>query len=205
MISLLNKFLLSGMLLMLLSCGRQRTASAEEYRALIAHNDDLTKSKEFGQIHYSATYIPGEIIALRNIAPGQAGMKDSLRAGIAKTKNTIYFSLTIADAEGSYKIKEQINSKQDYGYDLSYFSQVIQENLQLELSDEEYVSCAFVHMEPVTSLKPVFKFFIAFDTEGRKMPEKGFTFVLNDHLFRNGRIKLFYSKDIIGDLPVLNS
>ncbi|MCD6065967.1 MAG: hypothetical protein K0S33_793 [Bacteroidetes bacterium] len=195
--------ILSLPLLLLNSCGPASFSDVMAYKAHVKANDELVQQKEFNKIAYTVNYVPNAIIALRDLDAGKAVSRDSFNHYLDKTRDRIYFSFTISDVEGSYKIREEIDSKKEYSYDLSYFNQVLEKNVQLLIDDEDSLQTAFVHLEPVSSLKPMFRCFVSFDLAQHPKINKGFTFVVNDHLFGNGNIKFYYDQASINDLPTL--
>jgi hypothetical protein len=201
-----NKFPLLCLLLAglgLNSCSPASFNDVAGYKAFIKADEELVKQKELSKISYTISYVPNTMIALRDLDAGAAVSPDQFYSYLDKTKDRVYFNFTISDAEGSDRIRQEIESKKKYSYDLSYFSQVMEKNVQLLIDDKDSLQGAFVHMEPVTGLQPAFRFFVSFDITQHPKIDKGFTFVLNDHLFGNGNIKFYYDQSSINDLPTL--
>jgi hypothetical protein len=201
-----NKQLLLCLLLVgfgLNSCSPDSFDNAEGYKAFIKADAELVKQKELSNIAYTISYVPNAMIALRDLDAGEAVSPDKFYSYLEKTKDRVYFNFTISDAAGSNRIRQEIESRKNYSYDLSYFSQVMEKNVQLLIGDRDSLQGAFVHMEPVSGLRPAFRFFVSFDIAQHPNIDKGFTFVLNDHLFGNGNIKFYYDPSSINDLPTL--
>lgn len=201
MIKLNNPYLYIFCITFFWFCTGKTTNNFLEFEKEINQSKELTNSKTINGINYSLRFVPAEILAIRNGLQNDNLDKKKYEVELNKLKDGLYFNF-ILSGDNNNKVKNIIENKKKYMENLAYLSNEFQNSFKIIIDEKDTLYCSLSHFEAPSSIKPEFRFFLAFDLKNKKVKNE-FTLEYNDELFGSGPIKFLYKNKNIEALPKL--
>lgn len=166
-------------------------------------NDDYENfevSKKIGDFVFSVSYVPIEIIALRELA-GDSANRSAFNHKIKELEGMSYYRLSIKNVKYEEELlRYNLAKESDYYARLNYFSFDFQNTIHL-VEGNDTLHCDLFHFERTFGLNSELKFSLAFANSSSTQKK---TFILEDKVFNNGTIKLEFSESIYKHKPKIN-
>lgn len=172
--------------------------SVTNYKAYIsAQQADLKVSREIGDFIYTVTYVPIELMALR-----EAGTETLTEKELGKLMQELgdlqYFTFSISNRKRQGELlKYALPSEGDYQERINYFSFKMQDDIVL-IDGADTLACELFHFERTYDVAPYLSFTMAFRQPSGRASK---TISFNDMIFKNGMIHLTFEKEVFDNLP----
>lgn len=168
---------------------------ATEYKKWYVENKKkLVVSNEIGKMKYELSYIPSEVLSLR-----EAGSELSRLPEISKSYDGWeYYIFSFEDTLGSSNpfVKDQLKNVEEQIQ--LFMSFEMQKYLKL-VAGKDTLPCSQFHYERTIGMSPRFQFMCAFETAGKIKGAR--TLLFEDVLFKNGTVKLKMDEDKLNLSP----
>lgn len=157
-------------------------------------NGNLTESKIIEDFEFKLTYKPHLVMIIQD--------KDSIpdietiKSEALQYENLHYMTLSIKNKTwNSELLKFNAGSPEEYSERINYYSFRCQNDLYF-IEDKDTLKGAFVNFERAFDISPVLNITIAFERK-RKGPYHDLSFVYDDKIFNNGKIKFELNSELI--------
>lgn len=180
-----------------------KTLNKEEYLNFYKGESVLKRKKTIGQIEYSISYVPKELMALREV--GNTNNTKELNEAITHYEEMEYLDFKIrANDYNDEILKLNLTGSKQYNDRVTYCSFGIQKDVKIILNQSDTINCGLIHYERAFNLIPEARFVVAFPKwKKEKLQSQDITFLFEDNLFNNGTIKLSFDNQNIINAPKL--
>lgn len=180
--------------------GRSSLTEAEYIRYINEEENGFIRNKEVNGISYEIRLNSPELMALKQNHFASVPRK-TIAQEIKKYEDALYFDLIIKDTKSSIKVKEFVYEYTLKSQLLSYINTEFQKDMRL-VEGEDTISCAVMHMEPLSKLRPELRFSLSF-RKNLQAAKQDLQFVLTDEIFKNGPVKFSFDETDLNYLPTL--
>ena len=183
-----NQLMLSGCILLLLSCSNK--LSVEDYiEKVTSLENGYYKRKEVGPYKVEIQYTPVEYLAIKKEKgkPTEATLT-KMQTDLAKTVQ-LNFRLGVKD-QTTDLLEFGIRNMKEYEARMKYFSFEFQNDIYLEQEGKK-IPCTMFHFERIYKLKSNRSFTIGFDEVN---PNEPFKVVIDADVLKTGPFKIDFSE-----------
>lgn len=165
---------------------------------MASHRAALSSSREFGPLRATLTYLPTDLLAIREAGveqPVQIAERRKEYAGLA------YYQLRLEMVAGQGDILQfQASNSDDYYQRVEYYSFGLQQDLRL-LAGVDTLPCKLFHFERNYGAAPYMDFMLGFEPEAGRAFD--LTLIYEDRVYTHQTIQLVIPKEAIQQIPTL--
>jgi len=194
------KSIVSVLLISFLIIGCSSNKKPKEYVAWVDDVENgLIKTQIKTNSIITCKYTPAEYHVLKQFSPNNID-QDVFQSEYEGISNMYHFILRFKKMDETNFLKNNNVTHDEFQLNSLYLSYGIRQDLKL-VHGLDTVECVLNHHERTYSNTPYEQILLSFPKTSNSIED--LTFIFNDRVFGFNRVKFFFSKDVLNDIPVL--